>query len=655
MTGQASDMDVRILFMFAVFTQWKFIYSVSISGEISEDVTFVHKMFPVPSMRAIIEVDFSFPVASFGRYKPTMEIYTTQDHVNLRKRCTYVRYGQLRNPNVHIPVRLDNNGTPRCLEQNDGKVHCIGNVTVQEFKPKNFSFSIGFDCHSISRITSLKGVVYNIRIHGQTNETNCVRLPLKTMKFCSQFYQHGILPNFIGQENMKEVKTLYDKAKGYATAAIVTGLCYPHTLELSCHLLIPECDPVSSQVIHPCKEMCQDIRKACSKIKLPESIPVDERLPGIFSEDNKLVEFIDTTSFHFDCDYLPSLGGDVPCFYKAITCKSPPLVKNAALYNNSNKSNTYSVLDTVDYSCNDGFEIKGSKNISCMFSGEWSTPPQCSLASASRVHPFIVVVLTLTFPIVVIITTVLVKNRMKLQKQTKPALPTKQVEFDDILLSMQTTDMSPVPLKRKLDTKRNSFFDAFVLYHFDSNNNFVVNHLIPELEEMRRFRLCIHSRNFIPGRDIKENIEDAIEDSNSAIIVMSQGFVDSMWCKEEFTHCYIENMKDAAFSLFVIMMQPADILVNTSPYMRTFFKTKTYLERNDPKLFTKLGTYLMNSREIEHDDVDESVDRDDDDADHDHDIEHNTRFLFSSGDNDDDDEGDVEKHEETLVVKETLA
>ena len=85
------------------------------------------------------------------------------------------------------------------------------------------------------------------------------------------------------------------------------------------------------------------------------------------------------------------------------------------------------------------------------------------------------------------------------------------------------------------------------------------------LTETREFTLCIQSRNIIPGRDIKDNIEEAIEGSNSAIIIMSQGFVDSMWCKEEFTHCYIENMKDAAFNLSVIMMQPADTLVNISP------------------------------------------------------------------------------------------
>ena len=155
-----------------------------------------------------------------------------------------------------------------------------------------------------------------------------------------------------------------------------------------------------------------------------------------------------------------------------------------------------------------------------------------------------------------------------------------------------------MPLKRKRE------FHATIFYHFDTDDDFVLNHLLPELEEARDFKFCIHSRNFVPGRDIKDNIEEAIEGSNSAIIVMSQGFVDSIWCREEFTHCYIENMKDAAFNLFVIMMQPADTLVNTSPYMKTFFSNKTYLDVNDPELFINLSAHVGNARQSEDDDVD---------------------------------------------------
>ena len=91
---------------------------------------------------------------------------------------------------------------------------------------------------------------------------------------------------------------------------------------------------------------------------------------------------------------------------------------------------------------------------------------------------------------------------------------------------------------------------------------------------------------------IKENIIEAIRNSNSAIIVLSQGFVDSIWCKEEFADCYIENMKDPAFRLFVILMEPVDNLENISEYMKSFFEKKTYLLRNDPQLFQKIREYL---------------------------------------------------------------
>ena len=83
-------------------------------------------------------------------------------------------------------------------------------------------------------------------------------------------------------------------------------------------------------------------------------------------------------------------------------------------------------------------------------------------------------------------------------------------------------------------------------------------------------------------------------------------------------------MKDAAFNLFVIMMQPADTLVNISPYMKTFFANKTYLQVNDQELFTKLSTHLEDARQSEDDDVGDndehiddfcSVDDDDDDDD----------------------------------------
>ena len=68
---------------------------------------------------------------------------------------------------------------------------------------------------------------------------------------------------------------------------------------------------------------------------------------------------------------------------------------------------------------------------------------------------------------------------------------------------------------------------------------------------------------------------------------------------EEFEDCYIENMKDPAFKLFVILMNPADILNITNEYIHSFFAKKTYLERDDPKLFKKIAEYLIQVKQIQ--------------------------------------------------------
>ena len=154
---------------------------------------------------------------------------------------------------------------------------------------------------------------------------------------------------------------------------------------------------------------------------------------------------------------------------------------------------------------------------------------------------------------------------------------------------------SAIPSKRT--PKRNREYDGFVLYCFDSDDSFILDVLLPQMAETRDFKLCLHSRDFTPGRDITQNIQEAIERSNSAIIVMSQGFVDSMWCSEEFTQCYIENMKDPSFNLFVLLMQPPQTLVGISNYMKTFFERKTYLEMDDPDVYMKLAVRLENARQ----------------------------------------------------------
>ena len=557
-------MDVRICIWTLILTQRKS-HSLSIFGEISKDITFLHKVFPVPpSTRAIIEVDVSYPINSIGN--PFMGIYTTLDHINIRKQCTYIRYGQLANANLHPRIRLDESDieSTKCLKEGLDTIRCMGNITVQDFKPRKISFSFGFYCDRITLNRSLKGLAYNISIHQQTNSTKCIVLPSWGRSLCSQFYQHGLLPDLIGADVLTVLRKS-DLFKIYIN--IFEAQCYQHSSELGCYIIVPECDLQTRQVIHPCREMCHDWRTACSKITLQKS-RVSMKIPNISSDETTVT--MDITSMHIDCDYLPSLNGDIPCFYKPVLCQSPPLVKAATIVSiKFEKKDTYSVFDTVEYSCEEGFKLIGSKTVTCHYKGRWSTPPKCSLKSNNRSRLLLVILPILLILLILMLLIGACKYRIKRQ------------------------------IKNKAST-RNKQYDAFVCYCYEGQDPDFAEKIVPEeLEEKYGLKLCIHRRDFKAGWDIKWNIMNAIRNSNSAIIIMSQDYINSLWCVEEFEDCYMENMKDPAFKMFVALMQPADTLEITNEYIQSFFAKKTYLERDDPKLFKKIAEYLIQVKQIQ--------------------------------------------------------
>ena len=207
----------------------------------------------------------------------------------------------------------------------------------------------------------------------------------------------------------------------------------------------------------------------------------------------------------------------------------------------------------------------GNNTVICMYSGKWSKPPRCKpKIQSNSLSSLYVVVPVLVAPLVCII-------------------------FICCVFRCRTK-------RKNVSLFRNKTFDAFVCYCYDEiDAQFAEKRLRLELEENvdPPFKLCIHRRDFKAAWDIMWNINNAIKNSNSAIIVMSQDYVNSLWCKEEFEQCYLKHMKDPAFKLFVIMMQPADSLENTSLYMDSFFDQNTYLNRNDSKLFKKISDYLL--------------------------------------------------------------
>ena len=280
---------------------------------------------------------------------------TSEDHVNIKKQCTYkyVSYGQLRNKYLHGHINGHANfGLLRCAWVSDDTMNGTGYTEVQDFIPRKFSFSFGFRCDEINPMISLRGLAYEVNIYG-TNETLC--LGVHTNSTCYHYAQYGVTPNLMGRHIVVH-EMFFSQNRILEFLFKYKTNCYQHFHEFSCYVNIPKCDPISKQVIHPC--MCYDAKNACGSFK------------------------------KFNCDYLQSFNGSVECLYYSVWCGEPPKVQNATVsINCSNIAHIHYLNDKTEYSCDEGFEMEGNKTITCMYSGHWSTPPKCSLKQMIQSTP----------------------------------------------------------------------------------------------------------------------------------------------------------------------------------------------------------------------------------------------------------------------------
>ena len=371
--------------------------------------------------------------------------------------------------------------------------------------------------------------------------------------------------------------------------------CYPYFLKAICYVFFPRCNATFNSFNVSCMEAWKELSEAC--FTQPQSTSIlGNLLPSLLSTYKH--KPIKNTTFNlpsfyfsnttFDYKYLP-LKSSNQCYYERVICKSPPNVTGteiAGLHANG----TYFGNDTVTYYCiDDSKEIYGNSTVRCLYSGMWSDSPACrDRQSNNNLLKILLPTFILLCCLIVVVIIVCIHRRRR------------------------RNAIRNVVLRRRRE------FDAYVCYDFDENNDYAMGILLPEFEGNQDppFKLCIHVRDFDPGYRIFDNIQNAIVSSNAAIMVMSQAFVNSIWCKEEFERCYIENMNDPAFQLFVIMMQPADTLQNLSESMKTFFAQRTYLQRDDPNLIQKIAAYLTEVKKPEPDDDGNNV-RDADNNDND--------------------------------------
>lgn len=126
---------------------------------------------------------------------------------------------------------------------------------------------------------------------------------------------------------------------------------------------------------------------------------------------------------------------------------------------------------------------------------------------------------------------------------------------------------------------RDVCYDAFVSYS-EQDSYWVETLMVQELEHSAPpFRLCLHKRDFVPGKWIIDNVIDSIEKSHKTIFVLSENFVKSEWCKYELDFSHFRLFDENNDAVILVLLEPLEKKAIPQRFcrLRKFMNTKTYL------------------------------------------------------------------------------
>ena len=117
-------------------------------------------------------------------------------------------------------------------------------------------------------------------------------------------------------------------------------------------------------------------------------------------------------------------------------------------------------------------------------------------------------------------------------------------------------------------------YHAYVAYN-ERDEAWVMNDLQPNMEEgPEPLRLCIKSRDFIPGHFLLDSINESIHQSRKTILVLSRNFVDSEWCYHEMRMAQMRLLDD---NLDILVL----VLLNEIPENKMTLSLRQILCRKD--------------------------------------------------------------------------
>ena len=140
-------------------------------------------------------------------------------------------------------------------------------------------------------------------------------------------------------------------------------------------------------------------------------------------------------------------------------------------------------------------------------------------------------------------------------------------------------------------------YHAFVAHNHTEDMSWVVDKLLPKVEEDWNFTCCVGYRDFEPGVPIAENIVNAIDSSMKTILVLAPGFAASQWCNFEMHMALSRGTEN------LVMLYLEDIPVGAmSSTLRALVRGTNYIpwedgQQEEDRFWTRLKDVLDTKNE----------------------------------------------------------
>ncbi|XP_056104044.1 toll-like receptor 4a, like [Rhinichthys klamathensis goyatoka] len=123
-------------------------------------------------------------------------------------------------------------------------------------------------------------------------------------------------------------------------------------------------------------------------------------------------------------------------------------------------------------------------------------------------------------------------------------------------------------------------YDAFVIFS-SYDEVWVMNELMENLENgVPPIHLCLHMRDFQAGKSIASNIiDEGIMGSRKVIVVVSQHFIDSAWCRFEFELAQSRFMMERNANIIIVILEDVEETKTKKVFgLHKHLKKNTYLK-----------------------------------------------------------------------------